>query len=75
MEDGLKSAANAVVDDVINGVNSEINKTKGGVQPGRDKACQRSLLCVLFRPSKWAILAQRERKLATQFNKIRELCS
>ncbi|XP_019870719.1 reticulon-1-A isoform X4 [Aethina tumida] len=50
MEDGLKSAANAVVDDVINGVNSEINKTKGGVQPGRDKACQRSLLCVLFRP-------------------------
>lgn len=44
-EEQIKNAAKNVVDDILNGVNTKI---KGG---DSDKACQRSLLCVLFSPS------------------------
>nr|CAI5818874.1 unnamed protein product [Callosobruchus analis] len=44
MADDLKRAANEVVDDVLNGVNAKVTP---------DKACQRSLLCVLFCPNAW----------------------
>lgn len=48
-EDPIKSAAKNVVDDVINGVNTEMNKGRscGG------KTCEKSLLCVLFSPHAW----------------------
>nr|CAH7723829.1 unnamed protein product [Callosobruchus chinensis] len=44
MADDLKRAANEVVDDVLNGVTAKVTP---------DKACQRSLLCVLFCPNAW----------------------
>lgn len=48
MVEDVKNVANAFVDDVLNGVSNEMNKTKGGAD---DKAKQRSLLCVMFTPS------------------------
>lgn len=48
----IKDVASAVVDDVINGVATELSKVKG------TKTCtgaskERSLLCVLFDPCKY----------------------
>lgn len=48
MADEIKDVANAVVDDVINGVANELNKVKGAGCKGGE----RSLLCVLFDPRK-----------------------
>lgn len=55
-DEHLKDVASAVVDDVINGVTTELNKFKGS----EEKVCKiqgtskdRSLLCVLFDPSKY----------------------
>lgn len=50
MAEDLKKVASEVVDDVLNGVNAEIKKVRGG---GTDKSCQRSLLCVIFTPNAW----------------------
>lgn len=50
MADDLKTVANQVIEDVLNGVNPELNKNKGG---GTRKSCERSLLCVLFSPNTW----------------------
>ncbi|KYB28148.1 Reticulon-4-like Protein [Tribolium castaneum] len=50
MAEDIKNAANALVDDVLNGVSNEMNKTRGGAD---DKSRQRSLLCVLFTPNTW----------------------
>lgn len=53
MAEDLKSVAHQVVEDVLNGVNPELNKVRGG---GSEKSCQRSLLCVLFSPSMYRSL-------------------
>lgn len=45
-EENIKNAAKNVVDDVLNGANTKINRALDG-----NKCCQRSLLCVLFNPS------------------------
>lgn len=51
-EHTVKEVASAVVDDVINGVTTELNKTKDVVCTlGKSK--ERSLLCVLFDPCKY----------------------
>lgn len=52
MEDSIKNVANAVVDDVINGVANEF-QAKGGPSSCTTRGrCSRSLLCVMFSPSK-----------------------
>lgn len=43
MADEIRSAAHAVVDDVITGVSKELSKNKG---------CKGSIFCTLFNPSK-----------------------
>lgn len=45
----IKNVANSVVEDVLNGVSDKMSK--GG---GCEKWSQRSLLCVLFTPSRWS---------------------
>lgn len=54
-EQNIKDVASAVVDDVINGVTTELSRVKG------TKTCtgtskERSLLCVLFDPRKYLLL-------------------
>lgn len=49
MAEDIKNVANVVVEDVLNGVSSKMNRAKGGADD--DKLRQRSLLCVLFTPS------------------------
>lgn len=51
MAEDLKTVAHQVVEDVLNGVNPELNKVRGG---GSEKSRERSLLCVLFSPSMYA---------------------
>lgn len=51
-DEQIKNVANAVVDDVINGVTTELNRVKGAVQDSVGSSKDRSLLCVLFDPCK-----------------------
>lgn len=52
-DDQVKNVATAVVDDVINGVTTELNKVKGVAKECVFSTKDRSLLCVLFDPSKY----------------------
>lgn len=50
----LKDVASAVVDDVINGVQTELNKVTENVCTRKSSSSKdRSLLCVLFDPCKY----------------------
>lgn len=59
-EDQVKNVASKFIDEVINGVNSEMSKGKLGGKNTASIGCdyrQRSLLCVLFSPSRlWNFL-------------------
>lgn len=48
----IKDVANAFVDDVINGVTTELNKVKK-TSEHPESSKKRSLLCVLFDPCKF----------------------
>lgn len=52
-DDQLKNVATAVVDDVINGVNTELNRVKGVANECVFTSKERSLLCTLFDPCKY----------------------
>lgn len=52
-DEQIKDVANAVVDDVINGVTTELNRVKGTTKECPRSSADRSLLCVLFDPCKY----------------------
>lgn len=52
-DDQVKNVATAVVDEVINGVNMELNKVKDVTKGCVFNTKERSLLCVFFDPCKY----------------------